>query len=274
MKFCYIDESGTGDEPYAVMAGIVVDAQRMHVTKQEWSQLLSHLSGLVQKEITEIHTRDFYAGNGPWRNLDGGLRAQIISEVFSWLKTRKHHVALVVVEKNKFYNEFVKTSEFADVKTLWRFLGLHLILGIQKEFQTLSNNKGNTVFVFDNEHREQTRFTDLIKNPPEWTDSYYSKKKKQNRLDQIIDVPYWGDSQDVALLQLADFVAYFVRRYIEIQQGMIPPKYFGEEEKVTHWFHMIVNRTLQSSFYPKIKKNRSNCAELFFSLAPTSYLNI
>lgn len=39
MKFCYVDESGTGDEPYAVMVGIVVDTQRMHVTKQ----------GMVQK---------------------------------------------------------------------------------------------------------------------------------------------------------------------------------------------------------------------------------
>jgi len=31
MKFCYLDESGIGDEPYAVMVGIIVDAQRMHV---------------------------------------------------------------------------------------------------------------------------------------------------------------------------------------------------------------------------------------------------
>jgi len=46
MKFCYIDESGTGGQDFAVMTGIIVDARRMHVTKQEWDGLLSHLSSL------------------------------------------------------------------------------------------------------------------------------------------------------------------------------------------------------------------------------------
>jgi len=43
MKFCYIDESGTGDEPYAVMIGVIVDSSRMHVTKKDWAELLSIL---------------------------------------------------------------------------------------------------------------------------------------------------------------------------------------------------------------------------------------
>lgn len=33
MKLCYCDESGTGNEPVAVMVGIVVDTKRMHLTK-------------------------------------------------------------------------------------------------------------------------------------------------------------------------------------------------------------------------------------------------
>ena len=33
MNLCYCDESGTGNEAIAVMAGIVVDAGRMHLTK-------------------------------------------------------------------------------------------------------------------------------------------------------------------------------------------------------------------------------------------------
>ena len=47
MKFCYCDESGTGDEPIAVMVGIVVDAQRMHLTKADWAELLETLSQLL-----------------------------------------------------------------------------------------------------------------------------------------------------------------------------------------------------------------------------------
>lgn len=273
MKFCYVDESGTGDEPYAVMAGIVVDAQRMHVTKQEWNELLQTLSDLAQRQVTEMHTRDFYAGNGPWRNLDGTRRAQIITEVFRWLKDRKHHIALVAVDQAKFHDKFPNISQYDDVKTLWRFLALHMVLGIQKEFQRLSKNKGNTVFVFDNELREQVRFTDLIKKPPEWTDAFYSRDRKRSRLDQVVDVPYWGDSQDVGLLQLADFVAYFFRRYIEIQENAIPPKYSDEKEKVSQWFDMITKFTLpKSSFYPK--RNRDECSELFFQFAPECYRSV
>ena len=44
MKVCYCDESGTGDEPIAVLVGVVVDSQRMHVTKEHWGDLLENLS--------------------------------------------------------------------------------------------------------------------------------------------------------------------------------------------------------------------------------------
>jgi len=37
MKICYFDESGTGEEPVAVVTGVIVGTQRMHVTKEHWS---------------------------------------------------------------------------------------------------------------------------------------------------------------------------------------------------------------------------------------------
>jgi hypothetical protein len=73
MKFCYVDESGTGDEPFAVMVGVLVDAQRMHVTKGAWQDLLRLLSEICCKEVTEFHTRDFYKGNGVWRTISGDI---------------------------------------------------------------------------------------------------------------------------------------------------------------------------------------------------------
>ena len=47
MKLCYFDESGTGSEPIAVVVGVIVDAQRMHITKREWADLLLNLSKVV-----------------------------------------------------------------------------------------------------------------------------------------------------------------------------------------------------------------------------------
>lgn len=34
MKFCYLDETGTGTEPFALIIGILVDANRMKPTKK------------------------------------------------------------------------------------------------------------------------------------------------------------------------------------------------------------------------------------------------
>jgi hypothetical protein len=48
-------------------------------------------------------------------------------------------------------------------------------------------------------------FTKLLLNPPAWSDTYYGRKKKQEQPDQIVDVPHFVDSKEVALIQLADF---------------------------------------------------------------------
>ena len=115
---------------------------------------------------------------------------------------------------------------------MWRFMGLHLLLAVQRAHQRLPKNKGNTVFVFDHEEREKMRFTDLIRNPPAWSDSYYSKAKKQSRLDQVVDVPYFGDSEEVHLLQVADFLAYFLRRHLEMRAGYEGERYDDEAGKM------------------------------------------
>jgi hypothetical protein len=267
MKICYCDESGTGDEPIAVMVGIIVDAQRMHVTKSDWRDLLESLSRIVGRPIDEIHTRDFYAGNEKWRALSGQQRADIITATFDWLSARKHDVVYVGVEKAKFYQSQKAGQLPEGANTLWRFMGLHLLLSVQKAHQALEKTKGHTMFVFDNEERERMRFTDLIANPPAWTDSYYGKGKKQARLDQVVDVPYFGDSTEVHLLQVADFIAYFLRRHTEISAGYSKEKYDHEADKIAGWLRTLKGCSLAPRFvYPAT--GRCECSELFFQHAP------
>jgi hypothetical protein len=266
VKFCYVDESGTGDESHAVMVGIVVDALRMRPTKMDWDKLLNHLEAVVGKPVQEIHTRDFYAGNGPWRGINGPQRAEIIGSVMLWLAKRKHSLVYCAVDKTKFSREFPEDRRYADVKSLWRFLGLHLVLCIQKQHQKIGKNKGNTVLIFDNEERERERFTDLILNPPAWTDSYYERPKKKDALDQIVDAPYFADSQDVPLLQVADFVAYFLRRHAELESGE-DEHYQGERKQICCWALKALERAIpKTAIYPR--RGRCDCADLFFGYAP------
>ena len=269
MKFCYCDESGVGDEPIAVMVGIIVDSQRMHITKQDWRELLDDLSMLAGKEISELHTRNFYHGNGIWREIEGPRRAQIITRIFEWLGERKHHVAYTSVCKQEYHRQFALQHIPDELNTIWRFMGFHLILAIQKHYQKEPKNKGNTIFIFDNESREELRFTDIIQRPPAWSDEYYLRKKKQEQLDQVIDVPYFGDSSDVALIQVADVASFFLRRYAEIKEGLVPAKYDDEEQRITDWVGLFSARSIGSSMmYPKT--GRSASEDLFYQNASTS----
>ncbi len=267
MKFCYCDESGIGAEPIAVMAGVIVDAQRMHKTKAEWECLLKTLSITAKRRITELHTKDFYPGNGQWRGIDGPTRAQIITDILLWLNERRHGVIFSVMKKTQYEKEKIAGTVPAEINTVWRALGFHLILGIQKAHQSMSRTKGHTLLVFDNEERERVTFTDLLTNPPAWSDSYYTKRRTQNRLDQIIDVPYWTDSKAVGLVQLADFLAYFIRRYVEITEHLDEVRYDGEDTRLEEWFKLISARQIaRSCTYPS--RGRCDTANLYWQIAP------
>jgi Protein of unknown function (DUF3800) len=269
VNLCYCDESGTGDEPIAVMVGIVVDCHRMHITKEHWAGLLNRLSEIAGKVISELHTRDFYAGNRIWRDLNGPQRAGIITEIFQWLSDRKHHVVYASVCKEEYVKNFALQRIPDELNTIWRFLGFHLILAMQKCCQREKSNKGHTIFIFDNEKREELRFTDIIKRPPAWSDEYYGRGNKQNSLDQIVDVPYFGDSQEAALIQLADVASFFLRRYAEIKEGLVPAKYEDEEARIDGWISTFADRSIGRP-YMYAKKNRTRAENLFFDNASVS----
>jgi hypothetical protein len=267
MKFCYLDESGTGDEPYAVMAGVVVDALRMQVTKDDWGDLLNALSQTTGKNVKEFHSRDFYSGRGIWKGSDGNMRSAVISAVFQWLGERKHKIVFCAIAKER-YSALASDPRVNDIGTLWCTLGMHQLLSLQKAHQK-DGAKGHTVIIFDEELYEKDRITDLVSAPPAWTDTYYSKKKKDKQLNRIVDVPYFGDSKKVHLLQVADLVAYLLRRYAELVDGKLSEKYEGELSKVSTWVREIAKLS-----HPRatryLKAGRCSCSDLFYSMAPAS----
>jgi len=251
-----------------MMVGIVVDASRMHLTKTHWDELLVDLSGMAGRQVRELHTRNFYAGNGIWREIDGETRAAVITAIVEWLAERKHEIVYASVLKDS-YHKAVAIHDIPDeLNTVWRFMGFHLILAMQKHCQKECKVKGHTLFVFDNEERERMRFTDIVCNPPSWSDGYYGRKKKQERLDQIIDVPYFGDSEDAGLIQLADVAAFLLRRYAEIKEKLVGAKYDDEEERLTGWVQALRKRAIATPIY--LKKGRRDAEDLFWRHAPQS----
>jgi hypothetical protein len=200
-------------------------------------------------------------------------RAKVIGEVFAWLASRKHKIVYSSVCKQTYQEMYALQRIPDELNTLWRFLGFHLALSVQRFCQKQEKNKGNTLLIFDNEEREQMRFTDLLLRPPEWSGEYYEKTRKQEPLDQIIDVPYFGDSQEVSLIQVADFVAYFLRRYAEIKENLVPAKYTDEAWRIDGWVEGLSNISIgRSLMYPKVGRNKAE--ELFYSVASKSLREI
>lgn len=267
MKFCYIDESGTGSEPIAVMVGIITDHHRMKPTKSDWRALLNDISHYSGKAIRELHTSELYSGNSPFRQLKAEQRTEIILRIFKWLQNRKHSVIYTAVDRSNFNTNIAQEAYYQDLGSLWKHMAFHLALSIQKYNQTFDKNKGNCVLIFDSHVMDQPSFTNLILNPPGWSDSYYNKGKKQEQLDQIVDVPHFVDSRQVGLIQLADFLSYFLRKHLELQLKLVAPKYAGEEAVISEYITSVFKTSIpKSNIF--LSKGRCSASEYFCKFAP------
>lgn len=273
MKICYFDESGTGEEPVAVVTGVIVDTQRMHVTKEHWTGLLDKLSKLCGKQLLELHTKDFYVGSGPFKNMPGADRARYISEIVSWFCERKHDFVFSAVHKQQFIDARKKGAVYPELETPWRAGAFHCVLALQRAHQTEEKTKGHTLLVFDNKGHEEGPLARLVLDPPAWSDSYYNRKKKDQALGQIVDAPYFADSRHVPMLQVADFLAYFLRRYVEIEEGLVAPKYAEERPRIAEWVGALAKRCIGfNHIYPS--KGRCSTAEMFYAHCPATLRRI
>lgn len=264
MKFCYVDESGYGDEPILVFAGVTVDHTRMHLIKDTWSDTLKILERRTGQNIREFHAAKFHGGKGLWKNIPGGDRAEIVSDLLALIAERKHSVVVTSVVKERFRPD--ADERHASLGTTWCAGAFHMLLALQRLHQKQKKNKGHTVFVFDHEVIEQAGITDLVRNPPGWSDGYYDRSKRQDRLDQIIDVPHFANSEHVLLVQLADLIAYLVRRYAELVEGHRDPDYDDEPERLEGWMAQLQGVLIPSAHCYK-KNNLSEAQALFVDLA-------
>lgn len=272
MKFCYCDESGTGGEPFGIMAAILVDSQRMHVTKSDWSELLDKLSGLAGRKINEFHTADFYPGNSPWRALSGKQRTEIVDAIISWLDRRSHKIVVTSIDNEKFRQSRAGQPAFAEMRTPWISMAFHTVLSVQKAMQHEKGVKGSTVFIFDKKGEGEGDLLDLVKTPPKWSDVYYARKKEA-ALNCVIDVPHFVDSEHVPLVQVADLAAYLMRRFCELQSGRITEKYDGERAYVERCVESMRPSMIHASAV-YASKGASPLAEFFSSHAAKPVMDL
>ena len=253
MKFCYLDETGLDENTaIVIVVGIVVDVQRMNRTKVEWGDLFTRISGLARKPVKEIHATDLIPGNRAWRGVDPAERVKIVDLILDWLVERKHFVTFAAVDKTAFEDR-VNDIRKTDLETPWNVAAFHIVLTVQRAYQKEKNNKGHTLFIFDKGQPPDTLLK-LIIDPPEWSGTYYGFDNKREALDQIIDVPFYGDSHNVPLVQVADLICYILRRFTDLEEFESEEKYAGEYRRYEGWVKKIQARLiLRSHRYQKKK---------------------
>lgn len=271
MKFCYADESG-GKE-ITVVLGVVVDAIRMHRTKTDWEELLADLAKISKGRVAELKGGQLYRGNDYWRDWDAGERTALIEEILRWMSDRKHSVTFGAVSRAR----LADAQNGYDLGGLekasaWCVAAVHLLLSVQKQHQRAKQNKGKTVFVFD-EAPARDEFLGFVLEPPSATSAFYQRAAKQSPLDQVVDVPYFADSRHVGLIQVADLFAYLLCLYAQLREGFQDEQFDGELGRLEEWMTLLRPVLLpDSARWPKSSKDP--CTVFFRSAAPQSLLDL
>jgi hypothetical protein len=271
MKVCYVDESGnTSHDPCLVMVGILVDAHRLNRTREEFAGIFDEIQGLFEENLCELKGSKLILGRDRWRKVNPNLRKRIAGYLCGWIVERKHNIALSAIDRCKLKND--RTADVPkDCLDEWLAGGLHIALQLQKANQGKDKNKGHTFLIFDDNKAKADALSDLLWQPPEWTDDYYDRGKKQSRLDQIVDTTFSIKSHHAGLVQVADLFAFIFRRYAEMKDFGQPEEWSGEQALIDGYVTTMRERLLpRACRWPARQPGASS--RWFNSLAPTALM--
>ena len=229
-----MDESGSRDEgDVFVTCGLVVDAYKLRKKTADFDAKLEALFELHPGARTELKTKRFINGRGGWRNIDAEERKSFLADI----------CRLSVNSGGKVYGIAISFAAFdATIKanhghpfgaSHWLAGALFTACLVQKKMQTVSNSKGLTVVIMDDNKVEMPAFSDALYDSDPWFDGLYQvqehrrgvltwKPRTENdRFNHIINTAFAIKSNHSSLIQVADAIAYIYRRSLEL--------YFDEE---------------------------------------------
>ncbi|MFP4028471.1 MAG: DUF3800 domain-containing protein [Candidatus Brocadiia bacterium] len=272
MFLCYVDESGhcgrsyNESQPVEVLAGVLINTYKLKKTLREQTELLELLrnNGIP---IEEFKASDIYRGRRAWEQVDPEVRVAVFDYLLRWMNDRACKLAICPVDTDLFFA--LKKNE-GKTATLMEFPfeagALNVVLAVQREHRNKKRNKGNTIFIFDEQHDHSSHLLELFDRDLRYTDAYVlyepkpRAKKQPERLDQVIDVPHFTKSHLALPVQLADAVAFIVRRYLELTLYESPERYAGEQDQLHKWYKNVGECMItHTSIDPPVKKRDPLC---------------
>jgi hypothetical protein len=153
----------------------------------------------------------------------------------------------------------------------WCAAAFHLVLQLQKAGRSATQPKGHFAVIFDAQERHESHFVDLVRNPPRWSDNYYGRARREPQLSRLVDVPYFADSEHVLLIQVADLIAFVLRRHAELTIAGSVEAYGGEADRIRAWSELVARRAGPVALRWK-RRGRNIAENVFFDLAPAGLL--
>jgi hypothetical protein len=250
---------------------VLVDAYRANRTREEFSEIFDDVQKLFEENLRELKGSKMIFGKDRWRKVEPEKRKQIAGYLCDWVGRRKHHLALAAIDRKKFQEQ--KSPEIPkECQDEWLASGLHVALQIQKANQGKGKNKGHTFLIFDDNKTKAEKLSDLLWEPPTWTDDdYYGKTNKQQRLDQIVDTTFTIKSHHAGLVQVADLFAFIFRRYAEMSDFGQPEEWQGEWDLIEGYVRTISQRLFTRNCRWQVKPSGASPA-WFNAIAPASLI--
>ena len=211
MQILYIDASGDpgvydhANSLYYIVGGVAL-------SERDWKTISKLFESTVGKyfpggSLLEIHTKDLFAGRPPFDKIDNKA---LISDLIEFL--RKSHTSLfgMAIHKDEFLVEGLGTPNDVVPRAIEEIVNrFHLFL---------QNRRENGIIVSDaSAEGFDTRIRTLYE--------YFRRQGTHFvRLEKIVDTIFFTPSQTAMGIQLADFVAYSIKRsLVDKDDSMFKP---------------------------------------------------
>ena len=207
MYLLYLDGSGSvksKEENYFILAGIAVFDRQIYWLIKELDELVESFK-LSDPGQIELHGSPMLQGREePWRSIDSKDRAGLVIKVLDVLAhTYKSTRAFgVAVHKASLYGQ--DPVEYAFEEICNRF-----DLFLTRLYRQGDSQRGLVIM-------DDTHYDDKLRA---LSRQFRSAGTRWRELKNIPEVPFFADSTASRLIQLADFVAFGMRRRYELSDG-------------------------------------------------------
>lgn len=229
MKFLYVDESGGMNQGNIfVMCGLMVDAYKLRKKTEDVAKRLKVVYEQHPGERFELKTKKFLDGKGGWNKISNSDRQNLLSGLILDAIDGGSEIYGIGIAFDAFKNTMECNFGYPFGNSYWVSSAMFISSLVQKKMQTYTKNKGNTVFVVDDNKCETSNFSDALVECDPWYDGLYQQRRKKgghliwiprkqnDRFDQIINTAFGIKSHNSSLIQVADAISYVYRRNLEL----------------------------------------------------------